>query len=240
MKIFISGTNRGLGLEFTRQYLDRGDQIFAACRNPLNANSLQQLRNKYVDQLHIIPLDLSDSKSIFTASKSVQNNTETIDLLINNAGMGSSSGTVEQVNRFQKFDSLDMKALTKTFQVNAIGPILVSRAFLPMLKKAPNPKIIMITSIQGSLTRTSRGDMYGYGGSKAALNRMSRALAYDLAPDRIITVMMHPGWVQTDMGGPNATLTPQESVSSMIDLIEGFGKPQNGRFFNFNGKELEW
>lgn len=240
MKICITGTNRGLGLEFTRQYLELGNEVFAACRNPLNANSLQQLRNKYVDQLHIIPIDLSDPKSVIAAAQSVKNNTSSIDLLINNAGMGASSGSPEQVGRFQKFDMLEMKPMTKIFQVNAMGPILVSKAFHGLLKQSDNPRIIMITSVQGSISHTSGGGMYGYGGSKAALNRMGRALAFELLQDGIVTVMIHPGWVRTDMGGPNATLSPQESVSSMIGLISGFRKPQNGRFFNYNGKELEW
>ncbi|HKJ30948.1 MAG TPA: SDR family oxidoreductase [Balneolales bacterium] len=240
MRIFITGSNRGIGLEFVKQYLKRGDRIFASCRNPINAKQLQKLWKIYVNQLTILPLDVRNPEAIQAAVKTVKSHTDGIDLLINNAGIGTRELSEAENGKISTFGKLDQKKLLHMLEVNAVAPVIVTQHFSELLKKGKHPRVINISSIQGSIDHNSTGGSYGYKASKAALNMYSRTLAYDLLPDNIYTVMFHPGWVQTDMGGKHASLTPEESVSSMIDLIDGFGKAQAGRFFNYNGKELNW
>jgi len=240
MRIFITGSNRGIGLEFAKQYLERGERVFASCRNPINANELQHLWKTYISQLTILPLDVTNEEAIKAATQTVKSHTDGIDLLINNAGIGTRELSIDENDKLSTFGKLDHKKLLNMIEVNAIAPVMVTQQFHDLLLKGNNPKVINISSIQGSIDHNSSGGSYGYKASKAALNMYSKTLANDLLPEKIYTMMFHPGWVQTDMGGQSASLTPEESVSNMIDLIDGFGKAQTGRFFNYNGKELEW
>lgn len=240
MRIFITGSNRGIGLEFVKQYLNRGDRVFASCRNPINAKELQRLWKTYVNQLTLLPLDVTKPEAIKSAVQTVKSHTDGIDLLINNAGIGTRELSSDENDKISTFGKLNTRKLLNMMEINAFAPIMVTQQFHELLKNGEHPRVINISSIQGSINHNSTGGNYGYKSSKAALNMLSRTLAHDLLPDKIYTVMFHPGWVQTDMGGPSATLTTEESVSSMIDLIDGFGKAQAGRFFNYNGKELEW
>ncbi len=240
MNIFITGTNRGIGLEFVKRYLERGDKVFAACRNPINASELQKLRNSYLDQLIILPVDVTNQKSITAAFTTVEKHVEHLDLLINNAGMGTRVMSENEYNKYSKFEYLNAQAIEKMFQVNALGPLMIVQSLLPLLRKKKKAKIINISSLMGSIGHNSSGGQYAYKSSKAALNMLTRTLSFDLMATGIVTVTVHPGWVRTDMGGPNATLSVKESVSSLMSLIDGFGKAQSGRFFNYNGQELEW
>ncbi len=240
MNIFITGTNRGIGLEFVKRYLERGDKVFAACRNPINAHDLQKLRNNYLDQLIILPFDVTSQKSITAAFITVEKHVEHLDLLINNAGMGTREMPEKEYKQYSKLKDLNAGALEKMFRVNALGPLMTVQSLLPLLQKTKKSKIINITSLMGSIGRNSSGGQYGYKASKAALNMLNRTLSFDLMGTGVITVAVHPGWVRTDMGGPSATLSINESVSNLMRLIDGFGKAQSGRFFNYNGQELEW
>lgn len=240
MNIFITGTNRGLGLEFVKQYLGKGHTILATSRNPVKATHLQKLKNKYPDQLHLIPMDLDKPEVIQRAGQTASNLVPYIDILVNNAGAGTRQVDASRKKALTQLDSLDSRELSHMIRINAVGPLLVIKELQALLGKAANAKVINISSVMGSISQRQNGGTYGYSGSKTLLNMFSRLVSFDLLSSSIIVVALHPGWVQTDMGGPAAEYSPHESVTNMINLIDGFGKAQSGRFFNLLGQEIPW
>ncbi len=226
--VLITGANRGIGFELTRQYLNAGAQVIAACRDPNKADALQQLtsqaRPPSVEQLDVTKQDSVDA----LASKL---DGTPLDVVINNAGiMGG--------NR-QSLDTMDYDAWADTFSVNTIAPFRVSTAFLPNLKMADRPRIITISSQMGSLNRQSTG-AYIYRSSKAAVNKVMQVMALELKNYGIIVCPVHPGWVRTDMGGPTADISPQESAKGLFDLISELTIKDTGKFFSWNGEEHDW
>ena len=231
MKIFITGANRGIGLELTRQYLQHGDTVYAACRTPDNANELNQLQDQYPDHLTILQLEVTDDEHIENVGNQLEQITDSLDILINNAGVLLSGENLE---------NLTSKGLLDIFHINSVAPVIITQHLLPLLKNGNNPKLINITSQIGSLERKSSGGRYSYAASKAALNMFSRSLAFDLRSDGIITIMIHPGWVQTDMGGGGASLTVQESAEGIIQIIDNLTMNDLGHFLQVDGPELPW
>lgn len=230
-QILITGANRGIGLELVRQCLQNKDFVFATCREPKTATQLTELQKTDSQHLVIIQLDVTDTDSIKLAAKEVAKQTKSLDLLFNNAGMQHSGEHIGNI-------SADM--LLKVLHTNAVGPMLVAQSFVGMLKKGRSPKIVSISSQLGSIERKRSGGRYAYDGSKAALNMFTRTLAFELEKDGIITIMMHPGWVRTDMGGDNAPLSVEESVSSMLKVTNNLDRNDVGRFLQWDGKELPW
>ena len=205
--ILITGANRGLGLEFTRQYLERGAQVFAGCRQPAAAISLHTLQARYPQRLSIVALDVGDADAIRAAHETVHSQTESIDILINNAGIYSSHGSDEPLERLGKLSFED--ALT-VLRVNAVAPLLVAQQFLGLLRAAPRRQAYQhFLGIWLGLGQY-RGFPYYYSASKAALNMFMRSLAADAKRWGIITVLLDPGWVSTDMGGPGAPARARE------------------------------
>jgi NAD(P)-dependent dehydrogenase (short-subunit alcohol dehydrogenase family) len=235
--VLITGANRGLGFEFTRQYLERGAQVFAACRQPAAALSLRTLQTQYPQRLGIVMLDVSDAGAIQAAHEAVQARTESLDLLINNAGIYSSHGSDEPPERLGTLAFED--ALT-VLRVNAVAPLLVAQQFLGLLRAAPGAKLVNISSGYGSVSANTGGFPYYYSASKAALNMFMRTLATDAGRWGIITVLLDPGWVSTDMGGPGAPLTPKRAVTAMLRLIDALTLRHNGRFLTWQGGEQDW
>jgi NAD(P)-dependent dehydrogenase (short-subunit alcohol dehydrogenase family) len=221
----ITGANRGLGLEFARQLSQRKDEtkIIATARKVEEATDLARLVHD------VIALDVADPKSIEKLPDLLKD--RPIDILINNAGVGSKGGPIEQ---------LEEDELQRVFTVNAFGPMLVSKALLKNLRAGQRKTIFNITSQLGSITNNHGGSSYSYRGSKAALNMMTVSLANELKKEGFTCVVTHPGWVQTDMGGPNATLKPEESIAAMLKLIDGLKPEDNGKFFNYDGKPMPW
>ncbi|HEC22974.1 MAG TPA: SDR family oxidoreductase [Chloroflexi bacterium] len=230
-RILITGANRGLGLEFVRQYSDAGSRIFATCRNPETATALQALQASHPDRLSVLPLDVTDEASIRACLAAIGEQTDALDVLINNAGI---------FIRGERPDTLDAGAMLNVFHVNAIGPLMVARQALDLLRKGNRPRIINITSRLGSITLKQSGGNYSYCASKAALNMLTRTLSFDVRADGIIAVMLHPGWVQTDMGGQEAPLKPEESIRGMRAVIESLRPEDSGRFLQWDGEELPW
>jgi NAD(P)-dependent dehydrogenase (short-subunit alcohol dehydrogenase family) len=226
----ITGANRGLGLEFARQYLDEGWQVYATCRDPKSASDLRRLADASDHQLRIIALDVTDSKSVKAAAAELDG--RAIDVLINNAGVGGVRG--------QTIGSIDYKAWAKALDVNTLGPMRVAEAFVDNVARSERELIVTITSGMGSISDNTSGGAFAYRSSKAAVNMVVRSLAIDLAPRGINCVVINPGWVQTDMGGAHATLTPAESVTRLRRLIETLGQAQSGKFFNYDGREYAW
>ena len=230
-RTFITGANRGLGLEFVRQYLTRGANVFASCRHPQNAPELAQLATQYPDHLQIIELAITDDRSIEQAALATAHLIDALDLLINNAGM---------LVRGEQLATLEAQTLMESFAVNAVAPIMIVKHFLDLLKKGTDPTILNVSSQLGSITNARRSTLYSYSASKAGLNMFNRILAHELRPLGITSIVIHPGWVQTDMGGSNASLTPNESVRGMIRLLESLKPEDSGEFFQWNGTRLPW
>jgi NAD(P)-dependent dehydrogenase (short-subunit alcohol dehydrogenase family) len=235
--ILITGANRGLGLEFTRQYLERGEHVFAGCRKPAAASALQALQVQYSERLSIVALDVADAESIRSACVALQSQTDRLDVLINNAGIYSSVGSSEPSERLGK---LTFEDALMVLRVNAVGPLLVAQACLDLLRAGEQARIINISSGYGSVSGNAGGFPYYYSASKAALNMFMRSLAADAKRWGITTVLLDPGWVRTDMGGPSAPITPGEAVHSMIRLIDSLRLRQSGRFLNCQGREQDW
>jgi NAD(P)-dependent dehydrogenase (short-subunit alcohol dehydrogenase family) len=222
--ILITGAGRGIGLELARQYAADGNDVIACVRDPGAATELAELG----DRVRVQQLDPGDPASIDAAAAAI--GSKPIDVVINNAG--AMGGT------HQSLDDLDLDALVATFKVNAIGPLLVARALKANLAAAEG-KLMTVTSQLGAST-WPMGGMYGYSTSKAAVNKAMQALAIDWKDEPIVVSLVHPGWVRTDMGGPHADITPEESASGIRQVIAGLGKADSGRFYKWNGEIHPW
>lgn len=229
MNIVITGANRGIGLELVRQYLARGDSIHAAVRTPERSNELTALAESSGGRLRISACDVALETSVRAFAAGV---TAPVDLLINNAGVRSRE-------RADGVEELDLADATRTFEVNALGPLRVTGALLPMLRRSRGAKIANIGSGLGSIDNSS-GGAYGYRMSKAALNMASRSLAQDLREEGIVTVVLSPGWVRTDMGGSDAPTPVTESAAGLIGVIDRLTPKDNGGFFDFRGERIPW
>jgi NAD(P)-dependent dehydrogenase (short-subunit alcohol dehydrogenase family) len=227
--VLITGANRGLGLEFARQYLADGWQVYATCRDPNLASELR-LADESGHKLRILALDVTDLASVKAAAAELDG--QAIDLLLNNAGVGGPRG--------QAIGNIDYEAWAKVLDVNTLGPMRISEAFVDHVARSDRKLIVTLTSGMGSIADNTSGGAFAYRSSKAAVNMVMRSLAIDLAPRGITCVVVNPGWVLTDMGGPHATLTPAESVTRVRHLIENLGPKDSGKFFNHDDREYAW
>lgn len=230
-RVVVTGANRGLGLEFVRQLLARDARVFAACRHPGKALELTKLAGAHPGRLSVLPLELTQERSIAELVREVGALSAALDLLINNAGMLVAG---------ERFGAIMAKSLNDTFASNAAGPFLVTQALAPLLEKGANAKVVNISSSLGSLTRTSDFYTPSYAISKAALNMATRQLAAELAPRGITVVCASPGWVQTAMGGATAPVTPATSVAGLLQLADRLGVADAGRFLDYSGAALPW
>ncbi len=230
-RILITGANRGLGLEFVRQGLQRGDRIFAGVREISSPGELAKLMEIFPQQLSLIELDVTDETSILQARKQISEQTDGLEVLVNNAGIFPRGETPR---------SLDVDTLLLTFHTNAIAPLIVVQYFLEMLKNGRQPKIVNFTSQMGSFEGKKYGGNYSYSGSKAALNMLTKTLAHDLKAEGITVVTLYPGWVQTDMGGTNAQLEPDQAIKDIISLVDRLTIEDTGKFLSKNGDVLPW
>jgi NAD(P)-dependent dehydrogenase (short-subunit alcohol dehydrogenase family) len=229
MQALVSGANRGLGLEMTRQLLARGDRVVAACRQPGKALALTRLAGEHPGRLHVLPLDLADPRTIAELSREIGALDLDIELVVNNAGV-----LVEH----ERFGSIEPKSLRESFAVNAEGAFLLTQALDPHL--ADGAKVVNLSSGLGSIASTRSLYSPSYAMSKAALNMATRLLSIALAERGIVVVSMSPGWVRTDMGGAGATLTPEASIASMLRVIDHLKRPDSGRFLSQNGETIPW
>ena len=228
--VLITGANRGLGLEFARQYLASGWQVYAGCREPSSDSELRRLADASDGTLRIMALDVTDEVSLKAASAQLDG--QSIDLLLNNAGVMGARG--------QTIGNMDYEVWAKVLDANTMGPMRVSEAFVDQVARSERKLIVTLTSGMGSLADNTSGGSIAYRSSKAAVNMVMRSLAIDLAPLGITCVVVNPGWVQTDMGGTQATMSSAESVTKLRNLIETLGPAQSGKFFNYDGREYAW
>jgi NAD(P)-dependent dehydrogenase (short-subunit alcohol dehydrogenase family) len=231
-RVLITGASRGIGLEFARQSLQRGDRVFALARRPEASKDLAALARDHGERLTLVAGDVTDDAAVEAARAKVASVTGAIDLLINNAGTyGTRGGSLE---------NLDLAEVRSVYEVNAVGPLRVTKALLPLLRKGRSAKVISISSQMGSIENNQGGGSWAYRMSKAALNMANRNLAHDLRGDGIACIVLHPGWVRTDMGGPGAPLSAEEAVRSMIRTIDGITLDRTGAFLDRDGKPLPW
>ena len=230
-RIFLTGANRGLGLEFARQLLQRGDTVFATARRPERRGLLRALGERYPQRLHILALDVAQPDAIARAAQQVIRRTDRLDVIINNAGV---------LHEGEHLGNLDAENLLYAFRVNAIAPVLVVQHLLPLLRRGERPVVFNISTQLASLARKTFGGYYGYSASKAALNMFTRTMAAELRAEGIIVVAVHPGWVRTDMGGPAAPLDPPTSVAGMLRLLDGLTPQHSGGFYTWEGHEHPW
>ena len=227
--ILITGTNRGIGLEFTKQYLARGDRVIATCRDIEAADALKQLRSDY-DKLEIRQLDVSSTESML---EFVQLLADTpIDIFINNAGVYGP--------RNAKFGEVDGQLWASVLQVNSIAPLMLSQMLMPNLRQGKDKKMVYLTSKMGSIDDNSGGGSYIYRSSKTALNSVVKSLAIDLAGEGFSAAVLHPGWVLTDMGGQNALIDTKTSVTGMLQVVDDLDPQSSGSFFNYDGSIIAW
>lgn len=227
--ILITGTNRGIGLEFTRQCLARGDRVIATCRDIEVADELKQLQGSH-GRLDIRQLDIA---SIESMKDFVQQLAGTpIDIFINNAGVYGPTNI--------KFGEVDAHVWASVFQVNSIAPLILSQLLMPNLRQGEDKKMLYLTSKMGSIDDNSGGGSYIYRSTKTALNSVVKSLAIDLAVEGFSAAVLHPGWVLTDMGGPNALIDTKTSVTGMLQVVDDLDSHNSGSFFNYDGRIIAW
>jgi NAD(P)-dependent dehydrogenase (short-subunit alcohol dehydrogenase family) len=229
MQALVTGASRGLGLEMTRQLLVRGDRVAAACRHPGRALALTRLAGEHPGRLHVLPLDLTEPRSIAEVAREVGALDLDIDLLVNNAGV---------LIEGERFGAIESKSLRESFSVNAEGALLLTQALNAQL--ADGAKVVNLSSTLGSIARTDSLYSPSYSISKAALNMATRLLSIALNERGIIVVALSPGWVQTDMGGAGATLKSDASIASMLRVIDHLKSSDSGRFLTQNGETIPW
>jgi len=222
--VLITGANRGLGLEFARQYSAAGWKVIGTARKPAEAKELADIG------VRVVQLDVADAESVAALAKTLEG--EPVDLLINNAGMANRDG--------MDFETMDFDAVERVLAVNTIGPMRVTRALLPNLRAGKGRQIVHITSGLGSIEENTGGGYYGYRESKAALNMFNRSLAWNYKDEGFTCVVMSPGWVRTDMGGPEAVLSPEESIAGMRKVIDGLTPASTGTFQSWDGTIRAW
>jgi NAD(P)-dependent dehydrogenase (short-subunit alcohol dehydrogenase family) len=231
-RVLVTGASRGIGLEYARQWLAAGARVFALARDPEGSAELMGLASANPDALVAVRCDIADDASVAAARRRVGEETDGLEILINNAGvMGS----------HEDLESLDLDVVRRTFEVNAIGPIRVTRAFVDLLMGGKRPRrIVNMTSLMGSIDDNRSGDAYAYRMSKAALNMATRSMAVDLSREGVVAVVLHPGWVRTAMGGKSAPTPVEEAVASLVRTIESLDMDRSGGFYDRDGQPLPW
>lgn len=236
MRYAISGASRGIGLEFVRQLLARGDTVEAGARNPSEAEQLAALARDAGHRLRIHALDVTNTQSVRAFAAAVADTP--IDVLINNAGVGG---------KWTPLADMDFEDLAYAMETNAIGPMRLSSALISNVLKGSTRKIVHLSTRMSSMTENTPAGYYGFAGgaypyrmSKAALNAGMRSMAVDFHEQGLITAVLHPGWVQTDLGGKTAPTSAEEAVKGLLRVIDGLTLANSGRFLDFEGHEIPW
>lgn len=223
--VLITGANRGLGLEFARQYAADGWMVLATCRTPELATDLNS-----IDGVRVFKLDVDDFDAVGKLAAELSGTA--IDVLISNAGVYGPKGYA--------LSDLDFTAWEEVMRTNVMAPLRVVQCFAPHVAASDLKRIATLSSKMGSMADNSSGGSYIYRSSKAGVNAVMKSVAQDFAPQGITTVILHPGWVRTDMGGPNGLIDAPESVRGMRQVIDGATPEYNGGFFNYDGSEIPW
>ena len=224
--VLITGANRGIGLEFVRQYAADGWRVVAACRKPKKAKDVEKVNG----DVTLRALDVADPDSVATFVDEVKG--ETIDVLINNAGV--------YLDRGIPFGKLDYAGWVTSFQVNSVGPVRIAEALSAQVEQSQRKLLVFISTQMASIAENAGGGAFAYRASKAALNAAVKTMSIELKPRSVACLLLHPGWVRTDMGGKNATLDVRDSVHGMRRVIDGFDLARSGSFLRHNGEAVPW
>ncbi len=224
--ILLTGANRGLGLQFAGQYAADGWRVIATCRDPANAADLKAVAG----QVEVHVLDVTDFKAI--EALAVELIGTPIDILLNNAGIIGPDN--------HNFGDIDYDGWADTFRVNAMAPMKMVECFIDHVAASERKMIVSISSKLGSMVENTDGGHYIYRSSKAALNAVHMSLANDLVDRGIASVVFHPGWARTGMGGPRALVDPGESVTAIRSIVDNLGIEDSGRFVNYDGQPIDW
>ena len=227
----ITGANRGIGLELARQYAAAGWSVLACSRDPDRSDALNKLAAQFPEHANVYALDVADHAQIERLAKLLAD--ESIDLLINNAGIYPDSDK-------KGFGYTDYAEWEQAFRVNTMAPLKMAEAFTAQVARSAQKTIVTISSKMGSIADNSGGGNYLYRSSKAAVNMVVKSLAIDLKRQGITAVVFHPGWVKTDMGGPGAMISAQQSVSGMRQVIGSLTMKDTGQFFAYDGQPIPW
>jgi len=227
--ILITGANRGIGLELTRQFAEDGWQVLACCRNPADAGQLQALSERGL-AIELHALDVTDYEQMTTLADQLAK--RPIDILLSNAGIYGSKAV--------GFGGIDAKEWRQVLEVNTIAPLMLVQAFVEQVAASQQKLVAVIGSKVGSIADNSSGGSYIYRSSKTAVNQVVKSLSIDLADRGISVISLHPGWVQTEMGGPDAEISTDESVSGLKRILQSAGLAQSGQFIEYNGNSIPW
>lgn len=225
--VLITGANRGIGLELTKQYAEAGWHVLACCREPKTATALNALASNH-SNINIYALDVADFKQIDALAQQLHN--VAIDVLINNAGVYPEG----------RLTDAEVDNWLNGFKVNSIAPLKMAMAFTRHIAKSQLKKLATLSSKMGSIDDNTSGGSYMYRSTKTAVNSVMKSLSIDLMAHGIAVVTLHPGWVETDMGGPNALINTQTSVAGLRQVIDHLNLENTGKFIAYDGKEIAW
>jgi len=229
-RLFITGANRGIGLEWVRQAAEDGWQVIATARSPERATDLLRVASRFPGHVEVWPLDVTDGGAVDGLAGRLGG--LTIDWLVNNAGVyGQPSG---------HFGQVDFDNWRQTLEVNVLAPMRIMQALVPAVERGERRVIAALSSRMGSIADNSSGGVYVYRSSKAALNAVMKSASIDLAPRGITCITLHPGWVQTDMGGVNAPMAVADSVRSLRGILDRVTPADAGRFIGPDGADIPW
>ena len=227
--ILVTGANRGLGIEFAEQYLKMGNKVIATYRNENSSIDLIEKSSEH-SNLKLLQLDVSSNKSLNSFAENLGDSP--IDIFINNAGVYGP--------RNSSFGNVDEENWIPAIKINAIAPILLTQLIIKNIRSGADKKLIYITSKMGSIDDNKGGGAYVYRSSKTALNAVVKSLSVDLENEGIVVALIHPGWVKTDMGGPNALIERDTSVRGMTEVISNLDITSTGNFYNYDGSIIPW
>lgn len=226
MRWVITGANRGIGLELVRQLLARGEEVVAGAREPAKSSELEKLIQASGSDGQIFTCDVSDDASVSAFAQGIGQTP--VDVLVNNAGV---------YGKMQSLEDLDLDDVKRSFDVNALGPVRVTRALLPNILRSKRRTVVQVTSGMGSISDNTSGGAYGYRMAKAALNMANKSMSIDYQSKGLVAVVMNPGWVRTDMGGAGAPLHVEVAVRHMLETIDAITPDDNGKFLNYKKGE---
>ena len=226
--VLITGANRGLGLEFSRQYAQSGWQVIACCRQPESAKALTKVANQYTS-IRIVTLDVQNHQQCEALAAELRQ--MPIDVLISNAGVYGDR---------HAFGDLDYQAWRDTMETNVLSVMKLAEVFAHHLASSEQGIFVAISSLMGSMADNGSGGSYLYRSSKAALNAVMKSLSFDFSGQGTGVLIFHPGWVRTDMGGPNGLIDVAESIRGMRQQIEQFDLSKTGSFIKYDGSVMPW
>lgn len=236
--VLITGAARGLGLALARAFSVAGWRVFACARDAMNRKRLQALSEERPERVAPIRFDVTEDHDRYRARQLVEHETDSLDVVVNNAGVNATA--MDDPEAHTSLGKLEGDEMLKVFRINAIAPVLIAQDFFDLLARSERPRVVNVSSDAGSITEKETPGNYSYAASKAALNMMTRAMANEVRPHGVVVTSVHPGHLQTDMGGPTAPDSPDDAADDLVELIDGLTLDKTGSFLNRTGASMPW